>query len=85
MVELQHQVVTVRTAATPFEQFNDLRPSDHVASREVLGGRRIAFHEALAVLVDEVTAFTAAALGHQDARAGDARWVELPHLDILHR
>src|SRR5690606_1122268 len=47
--------------------------------------RRITLHEALTVLVDQVTAFTAATFGDQYARTGNTGRVELPHLDILHR
>ncbi len=37
------------------------------------------------MFVQQVATFTTAAFCHQNARAGDAGWVELPHLHILHR
>ncbi len=52
---------------------------------QVLRVRRITLHEALAVGVDQVTAFAAATFGDQYTGAGDAGRVELPHLDVLHR
>ena len=78
-------MVRVRPAATPIENLQDHRPRHHVAPGEVLRGGRVAFHEALAVLVDEVAALAPATLRHQHPGAVDAGGMELPHLDVLHR
>src|SRR5690242_14826849 len=56
-----------------------------VARGEVLHGRRVALHEALAVLVEEITALAAHALGDEHAGARDAGRVELPELHVLER
>jgi hypothetical protein len=58
---------------------------DHVARGEVLHRRRVALHEALAVLVQEVAALATHALGDEHARARHARRVELPELHVLER
>ena len=58
---------------------------DDVARGEVLGGRRIALHEALALGIDEIAAFAARALGDQAAGAVDAGRVELHEFHVLQR
>ena len=52
---------------------------------EILGVRRIALHEALAVAVGEVGALAARALRHQHAGVVDAGGVELHELHVLQR
>ena len=85
VVELQHHVVLVRTAAAPFLDLLVHRPADDVARREVLQVRRVALHEALAVAVEQDAALAAHAFGDQHARAVDAGRVELPELHVLER
>lgn len=85
VVELQQHVVLVRAHAVAGQDFLDHGTGDHVAAGQVLRVRRITLHEALAVGVDQVTAFAAATFGDQYTGAGDAGRVELPHLDVLHR
>ncbi|MND83132.1 hypothetical protein D3C80_749820 [compost metagenome] len=85
VVELQQYVVLVRAHAVAGDDFLDHGTGDHVAAGQVLGVRCVTLHEALAVGVDQVTAFTAATFGDQYTGAGDAGRVELPHFDVLHR
>ncbi|SVK50289.1 Uncharacterised protein [Acinetobacter baumannii] len=86
VIQLQLGVRAPRTvAAAAFADFDHDRTGNHVAARQIFGVRRITLHEALAVFVQQVTAFAAAAFGHQHARAGDAGRVELPHFHVLHR
>ena len=85
VIQLQHHVVAIRTAAVARQDFLDHRTCNDVATSQVLRVRRITLHEALAMLVDQVATFTAATLGHQHAGTGDTGRVELPHLDILNR
>ena len=85
VIQLQHDVIAVRSATIASEDLQNHGPRHHVATGEVFRGGRVALHEPLAVLVDEVAAFAAAAFGHEHARTGDAGRMELPHLDVLHR
>lgn len=86
MVEFQLSVRTPRavTAAT-FTDFDHDGTRHHVTTRRVFRIRGITLHEALAVFVQQITTFTTAAFCYQNARTGDAGWVELPHFHILHR
>src|SRR5262249_2370347 len=54
-----------------------------VAACQVLGGRGIALHEALALRVDEITAFSTDALRDKAAGSVDAGWMELNEFHIL--
>src|SRR5690606_2628097 len=65
--------------------FLDHGAGHDVTTGKVLGVGRVALHEALTVLVDQVTTFTTATFGNQYTSASDAGRVELPHLDVLHR
>src|SRR5690606_13333129 len=85
VVELQQYVVLVRAHAVAGDHFLDHGAGDHVTAGQVLGVRSVTLHEALAMGVDQVTAFTAATFGDQYTGAGDAGRVELPHFDVLHR
>ena len=76
-------MVLVRTHAAPFAHFERHRAADDVAAGKVLRGRRVAFHEALAFGIGQVTAFAACAFGDQHARAVDAGRVELDELHVL--
>ena len=57
----------------------------HVARGEVLGGRGVALHEALAFAVGQVAALAARALGDQAAGGEDAGRVELHEFHVLAR
>lgn len=65
VVEFQQHVVLVRAHAVAGQDFLDHGTGDHVATGQVLRVRRITLHEALAVGVDQVTAFAAATFGDQ--------------------
>ena len=58
---------------------------DHVARGQVLDRGRVAFHEALALAVDQHAAFAAHPLGDQNAHLVDAGRVELEELHVLQR
>ena len=62
-----------------------LGAGDDVARGELHRVRRVADEEALAVLVQEVRALAAAALGDEHARRRERRRVELHHLHVLQR
>mmetsp|Transcript_10585 Transcript_10585/g.20443 ORF Transcript_10585/g.20443 Transcript_10585/m.20443 type:complete len:470 (-) Transcript_10585:482-1891(-) len=85
VVEVEVDVVLVGAAAAPFVDLHGHRAGDDVARREVLGRRRVALHEALALRVAQDAALAARALGDQAARAVDARRVELHKLEVLER
>ena len=85
VIELQQHMVGILSDAAPIHDFLNHRPRHHVAAGQVLGGGRIAFHETLAVLVDQIAAFAATAFGDQDASPMNAGGMELPHLDVLRR
>jgi hypothetical protein len=82
---VQVDVVLVLADAAALADLDGHRAADHVARGQVLGVRRIALHEALALGVGEVAAFAARALGDQAAGAVDAGRVELHELHVLQR
>ncbi len=65
--------------------FDGHRPRYDVTRRQILGGGRIAFHEALAFGVDEIAAFAARTFGDETAGAVNAGRVELHEFHILQR
>gem|GEM_PF-2040969 len=71
--------------AAAFADLHRHGAADHVTRSQILGIRRIALHEALAVGVGEITAFAAHAFGDQAARTVDAGRVELHELHVLQR
>src|SRR5262245_56388206 len=83
MVELEQQIVGVRTGAPALLDLGRHRARHDVAAREVFRRRRVAFHEALARLVEEIAALAAHPLGDEHPGAGDAGRVELPELHVL--
>ncbi|RMR95123.1 hypothetical protein ALP76_05479 [Pseudomonas savastanoi pv. glycinea] len=85
VIELEHYMVAIRTAAVTGNDFLDHGARNHVTTCKVLGVRSITLHETLAVLVDQVTALTTAAFGDQYTCTGNAGRVELPHFDVLNR
>ena len=85
MIELEQQVVALGTAAAALLDLGDHSARHHVAARQVLGVRRVALHEALAVLVDQIAALAAHALGDEHPGARHAAGVELPELHVLQR
>ncbi len=85
VLEVQLDVVLARPAAAALVDLDGHRAAHHVARGEVLGGRRVALHEALTVSVGEVAALAAGTLGDQAAGAVDPRRVELDELHVLQR
>ena len=59
MLEMQEDMVLARAAASPLIDLDRHGAADDVASREVLGARRIALHEALAFGIRQIAAFAA--------------------------
>ena len=85
MRHVEDDVVLLRPAAPPFLDLLVHAARDEVARRQVLEGRRVALHEALAGAVAQDRALAAAALGEQHPGAVDAGRVELPELHVLER
>ena len=85
MVEVQEDVVLLLADAAAFADLDGHRARDHVARGEILGGRRIALHEALALGIDEIAALAARAFGDEAAGAVDSGRVELDELHVLQR
>ena len=71
-------------ATTPFADLDHDGTGHHVATGQVLGIGGITLHEALAILIEQITALTTTALGHQHPGTGDTGRVELPELHVLH-
>lgn len=86
MVKFQFCVWPPRTITTAaFTDFDHDGTRHHVTARQVFGVRRITFHKAFAMFVQQITAFTTATFGDQYARTGNTGRVELPHFHILYR
>ena len=85
VIELEHYVIAIWTTTVTGDDLFNHGACYHVTTSKVFGVRSITLHETLAVLVDQVTTFTTATFCNQYTCAGDAGWVELPHLDILNR
>ena len=85
MVELDVNVIAVRPAAASLGDFDGDRARHHVTAGKVLRMRRVAFHEALAISVQQVTALAAHAFSDETADTGNPGGVELPELHVLER
>ena len=85
MVEVQEDMVLLRTDAAAFPDLDGHGAGNHIARREVFGRRRIALHEALALSIYQVSAFAARAFGDQHARAIDAGGMELHEFHVFER
>ena len=85
MVELEQNVFTILARAAAFLDLGRHCARHDVARGEVFHGRRIAFHETLAVLVEQETALAAHTLGNQHAGARYAGRVKLPELHVFER
>ena len=81
--ELEVEVVLVGADTAALADLDGHGAGDDVAGGEVLGGGRVALHEALTFGVDEVSAFAAGALGDEAAGAVDTGGVELDEFEIL--
>ena len=78
-------MVALRPAAAALADLDRHRPADDVARRQVLGVRRVALHEALALAVGHIAALAARPLGDQAAGAVNSGRVELDELHVLQR
>ena len=78
-------MVLVGAHPAPLADLERHRTRHDVAAGQILGGWRIALHEALALAVGEVPALAARAFGDEHARAVDAGRVELHELHVLQR
>ena len=85
MVEVQEDVILFRPDAAAFADFDGHGARHHVTRGEILCGRRIALHEALARGIDQIGAFAARAFGDQHAGAVDAGRMELHEFHVLQR
>src|SRR5690606_5743026 len=85
VIELEEYVIAVLARAAAFLDLGRHRARDHVAARQVFHRRRVALHEALAVLVEQKAAFAAHTFGDEHARAGDTGRMKLPELHVLQR
>ncbi len=85
MLQMQLDVVLVRAAAASLVDLDGHGAADHVAAGEILGIRRIALHEALALRVGEIAALAARAFGDQAAGTIDAARMKLRELHVLQR
>ncbi len=83
VVEVEIDVVLELADATSFADLHGHGAGDDVAAGKILGRRGVALHEALALGVGEIAAFTTRSLGDQAAGAIDAGRVELNELHIL--
>ena len=84
-VRSRQHVVLVRAGAAALADLVGHGAGHDVARGEVLDGRRVALHEALAVGVAQDRALAARGLGEQDAEAGQPGRVELEELHVLER
>ncbi|MGY3405715.1 hypothetical protein ACVWZV_001828 [Bradyrhizobium sp. GM5.1] len=82
---MKEDVVLLLADTATFANLDGHRARDDVTRGQILGGGRIALHEALALGVDEIAAFAARAFGDETARTVDAGRVELHELHVLHR
>src|SRR4051794_17074934 len=85
MVKVQEDVVFLLADTPALADFDGHRPRDHVARGEILGGGRVALHEALALGVDEITALAPGALSDETAGPVNPGWVELDEFHVLQR
>ena len=85
MVDFQQYMVFVFAAAATFVDFHRHCAGNHVARSQVFYGRRIAFHKAFAVGIQQNTALTANAFSNQHACTCHTGRVELPEFHIFQR
>merc|ERR1719512_439794 len=83
VVQLQVDVILLRSTASTLSDLNGHGSADNVSGGQVLGDRGVSLHEPLALAVDEVTSLASAALSHKAASAVDAGRVELDKLHVL--
>jgi len=83
--EVQVDVVEAFRAleTATLQDFGHFRAGNDVARRQFHEFRGILFHEALSLIVLQVSAFTTTGLGHENARRDKPRGMELEELGIL--
>ena len=84
VLQVQVNMIFLRPYATTLANFDGHRTTDNVARRQVLGVRRVALHEALAVRIGQVATLAAHAFGDQAAGAINAGRMKLHELHVLH-
>ena len=85
MLDLQMHVIAMLATALAGANFLRDGACHHVARSQILGIRRIAGHELLAILVDQIAALPSHTFGNQAAHLRNAGRVELPELHVLQR
>src|SRR6202034_4267206 len=85
MFEMQMNVVAKLAESAALANLDGHRTADHIARGQVLGIRRVAFHEALAVRVREISALAPRSFRDETAGAVDAGRVELYEFHVLQR
>ena len=83
--EVEEHVVLVGATASSLAHLIRHRARHHVARCEVLDGRCVHLHEAVAVGVTQHATLAAGGLGQEDAKACEACRVELEELHVLER
>src|SRR5262249_3706462 len=85
MLQMQMNVVFVGPDAAPLANLDRDRAADHVAAGKVLGVGSITLHEPLALVVGQIAALAARALGDEAAGAIDPGRMELDEPDVQTR
>ena len=85
MLYVQIQVIFKLSDTASFINFDGHGAADDVARGQILGGRRVAFHETLAFRIGQVTALASDAFGNQTACPVNAGRVKLDKFHILQR
>src|SRR5690606_1766140 len=81
VIQFQNHVAAIATTAT-FLDFLVHGAGHEVTWGQVFQGGSVTLHEALAVFIQQDTAFTAHAFGNQHASTGNASGVELPEFHV---
>lgn len=76
-------MVLLGTDTTSFADFHSHGTADNVATGQVLGGRRVPFHEALTFRVSQNTTFSTATFRHETTGSVDSSGMELHKLIVL--
>ena len=85
MFEVKEDMIPLRPRSSALADFDGHRPRHDIARSKILGVRRIALHEPLALRVGEIPPLPARAFGDQDADAVNAGGMKLHELHVLER
>ena len=85
VVQVKVDVVLLRANTATLADLHGHGAGHDVARGQILGRRRVALHEALALTVLQVSSLTTAALGDEAASSVDTGGVELHELRVLQR